>query len=189
MRSLQRTPSRRLPSANPDVTAQEQDKHKDQQQDSQSEPGQEDLPSPRNVAMNWLARREHSRAEIRDKLAKRDYPPAVVAETVAALAADGLVSDERFAESFVAARQRRGQGPVRIRMELSRRGLDGELINLHLEAAGTDWVQLAREVRSKKFGATMPGDYKEKARQMRFLEYRGFTGEQIRSALGDDFDL
>jgi len=138
--------------------------------------------------MNWLARREHSLAELRTKLADREFSPEEIEAAVAGLAADGLVSDERFAEAFVASRVRKGQGPVRIRMELIRRGINGELITLHLDGMEYEWGTLAGEVRRKKFGAEIPADFKEKARQMRFLEYRGFSGAHIRSAIGDDFE-
>lgn len=136
--------------------------------------------------MNWLARREHSLAELRTKLAERDYSPAEIETTLNALAAEGLISDDRFTESFVAARMRKGQGPVRIRMELKQRGVDAQLIRLHLDDSALDWENLAREVRRKKFGMAKPFEYKEKARQMRFLEYRGFTGEQISRAVDED---
>ena len=138
--------------------------------------------------MNWLSRREHSQLELRDKLAKREVSADVIDATVTSLVADGLQSDDRFAEAFVASRVRKGQGPVRIRMELYRRGINDEMIALHVDAAGLEWGRLAREVRHKKFGAAIPSEYKEKARQMRFLEYRGFSGAQIGAALGDDFD-
>lgn len=145
------------------------------------------LPSPRNQAMNWLARREHSLFELREKLAARDYEPDIIAATVAQLAADGLVSDERFAAALIAVRIRKGQGPVRIRAELKRRGVSMELIRMHLDTAGLDWNQLASDVRLKKYGEDVPREFKEKARQQRFLEYRGFSGEQIRAALGEDY--
>ncbi|MEJ2140202.1 MAG: regulatory protein RecX [Gammaproteobacteria bacterium] len=151
-------------------------------------PRKKQAASPRNMAMNWLARREHSQAELCAKLAEREFSPAEINAAVASLVADGLVSDERFAEAFTAVRTRKGQGPVRIRMELKRRGVGDELIRMQLDEAGIDWRNIAADVRRKKFGAMMPADYKEKARQMRFLEYRGFTGDQIRSAVGDDFD-
>lgn len=138
--------------------------------------------SPRNMAMNWLARREHSRAELREKLAAREVDPDVIEATIEQLVHDGLVSDTRFAEAFVSARLRRGQGPVRIRAELKRRGVAGELAAVTLDSADFDWEQRAAEVRVKKFGAAAPDDLKAKARQQRFLEYRGFTGEQIRAA-------
>lgn len=155
--------------------------------DLEKSPGKTGL-SPRNAAMNWLARREYSLAELRTRLAEREFSPDVIEATVTALAADDLVSDERFAESLVAVRVRKGQGPVRISAELKRRGINRELIRLNIDEAGLDWNNLAREVRQKKFGAMMPADFTAKARQMRFLEYRGFTGEHIRSAVGDDFE-
>jgi regulatory protein len=133
--------------------------------------------------MNWLARREHTQAELRAKLAERDFSANEIESAVAALVADGLVSDERFAENFIAARMRKGQGPVRIRMDLQQRGVSAELIALHLDARSPEWLRLAREVRIKKFGVEIPADFKEKARQMRFLEYRGFTTTHIQSAM------
>jgi regulatory protein len=142
--------------------------------------------SPRNLAMNWLARREHTQAELRAKLAEREFSVDQIESAVAALVADGLVSDDRFAESFIAVRMRKGQGPVRIRMDLQQRGVSAELIALHLDPRSPEWCKLAREVRIKKFGLDIPADFKEKARQMRFLEYRGFTTAHIQSAMNCD---
>ncbi len=184
MRSLIRT----RPSAKPDASRElSTDVPDDIPDDIEKSPGKSS-PTPRSQAMNWLARREYSLAELRTKLAEHAFTPDVVEATVAALAADNLVSDERFAEALVAVRVRKGQGPVRISAELKRRGINRELIRLNLDEARLEWNNLACEVRRKKFGAMMPADFKEKARQMRFLEYRGFTGEHIRSALGEDFE-
>ena len=99
---------------------------------------------------------------------------------------EGLLSSGRFAESFVAARAARGQGPVRIARELAERGVESP--GDWLDDPRHDWNRLAREVRRKKFGAALPAAYKEKARQARFLEYRGFSHDQIRQALGVDDD-
>ncbi len=136
--------------------------------------------------MDLLARREHSESELRKKLAARDFTSDEIDATLAALASDGLLSNERFTEAFIAAHTRRGQGPVRIRVELESRGIDAALIGNGLE--GIDWFALAREVRHRKFGPEAPADYAERARQARFLQYRGFTGEQIHSAMDDAGD-
>ena len=112
--------------------------------------------------------------------------PAALNDVLDALESEHLQSDERFAESFVAARARKGQGPVRIRMDLQQRGVSPELIALHLDPRSPEWLSLAREVRIRKFGAEIPADFKEKARQMRFLEYRGFASTQIQSAMHDE---
>ena len=142
-------------------------------------------PSPRRQALDWLARREHSLAELRVKLEARNYSREEIDRTVGDLAREGLASDERFVESFVATRKRKGQGPVRIRTELERRGIAAELIVTQLEVHVADWDELARSVRRKKFGAGAPRDYREWTRQARFLQYRGFSGEQIRRVLDD----
>jgi len=138
--------------------------------------------------MDLLARREHSVAELRAKLVAKEFDPVAVDVAVARLAAEGLVSDARFAEAFVASRVRKGQGPLRIRQELERRGVADELIITHLEQVAVDWDALARSVRAKKFGVARVADYRDWARQARFLQYRGFSGEQIVAVLGDRHD-
>lgn len=142
--------------------------------------------SPRRVAMDCLARREHSVAELRRKLAARDFTPEAIDATLADLEREGLLSDARFASAFVAARHRRGQGPTRLKAELSQRGLTGELIAAALD--GVDWHDAARAARTKKFGPELPAAYKEKARQARFLQYRGFDGDQISQALAGEWE-
>lgn len=138
------------------------------------------------AAVRLLARREHSRAELERKLKTRGAPPELVAEALAGLAGRKLQSDDRYAESLVTSRIGRGQGPVRIRRELSEQGIDAAGIEAALAASDPDWFALARETRRRRFGAEAPAEWKERARQARFLEYRGFSGEQIRHALGGD---
>jgi regulatory protein len=138
--------------------------------------------------MNLLARREHSRGELREKLAVRKYSPEDIEAALKGLVEDGLISDERFAECFIVSRKRNGQGPVRIRMELKKRGVDSDTIRQYLDDVAHDWNALAREVRDRKFAGQAPDDFTEKARQMRFLEYRGFTSDQIKAAMGDDYE-
>jgi regulatory protein len=99
------------------------------------------------------------------------------------LSARRLVSDERFVAGFVHHHARRGHGPVRIRAELRRQGIPAERIEQALGSAGFDWSRLAAEVRRRRFGAARPGSLGERAKQSRFLQYRGFDAEQIRAAL------
>jgi len=137
----------------------------------------------RIAAMNILARREHSRKEVSDKLYKKFDPDSELLNTVLdKLVADDLLSDQRFSEAFVRWRVGKGQGPVRIRMELRERGVDGEVV---LRECEVDWFALAEEVAHKRFGASPAVDVKQRAKRMRFLQYRGFSGEQIRAALND----
>jgi regulatory protein len=134
--------------------------------------------------MDLLARREHSRLELEQKLAARSFAEPLVAEVLDELEHDGLLSAERFAQSFVETRVARGQGPRRIRRDLAARGVEPSAG--HLDDARFDWDALARETRLKRFGPGRPSSLAEKARQVRFLEYRGFGHDQIRRAL--EFD-
>ena len=140
----------------------------------------------RKTAMDYLARREHSEQELVRKLTGRGFGGDLVEAAVAELVADGLLSDARFAEAFVHSRFQRGSGPQKIRMELRERGVPGELVSLSIEAFEDQWRQRAREVREKKFGTSPPGDFRERSRQMRFLQQRGFTSEQISGAFKEE---
>jgi regulatory protein len=140
----------------------------------------------RKTAMDYLARREHSEQQLTRKLTGRGFDEELVEIAVAELVADGLLSDARFTEAFVNSRFQRGSGPQKIRMELRERGVAAELASLSIEAFEDQWWQRVREVREKKFGAEQPGDFKERSRQMRFLQQRGFTSEQISAAFKDE---
>ena len=138
----------------------------------------------RKKAMDFLARREYGQTELIRKLADKGYDRDVADQAVAQLTADGLQSDQRFADSFVQSRINQGKGPVRIRLDLTQRGITDSTVEIALEEADPDWYALAREQRVKKFGEASPSDFKEKARQMRFLQYRGFEQDHIQSAFG-----
>ena len=140
-------------------------------------------------AMDYLARREHGCNELKGKLVAKDCPEAIAIEVVAQLAAENLVSDERYTENFINSKRNRGQGPARIRQELREKGIDDSLIDDWLDPRDRQWLQTLKEVRLKKFGSTSPRGYKERARQARFLQYRGFTTDQIFWVLGDDDEL
>ena len=105
-----------------------------------------------------------------------------------ALVREGLLSDERFCEVFVRNRAGSGYGPLRIRQELTQRGIDEALAGQALAAVEADWAALAAEVRRRRFGERLPRGYPEWAKQARFLQYRGFGSETIRAALGGDAD-
>lgn len=76
----------------------------------------------------------------------------------------------------------RGQGPVRIHQELRQRGIADAAARAALAAAEVDWDALAGEVLARQFRRPA-ADMKARARQQRFLEYRGFTSAQIRVAM------
>jgi regulatory protein len=112
----------------------------------------------------------------------------VVQPVLDALSAEKLLDDQRYLENFVGYHAARGQGPLRVRMDLRRHGLQGPPIELYLDAY-PDWLTHLKRARQKKFGAALPTNYADRQRQARFLGYRGFTSAQIRTALGFDVEL
>jgi len=76
----------------------------------------------------------------------------------------------------------RGHGPIRIRYALRELGVAAELIEPSIVAEDFDWTELAAKLRQRKFGDRAPTSYAERAKQMRFLQYRGFSTDQIRAA-------
>jgi len=140
----------------------------------------------RKKAMDYLARREHGRSELVKKLTKIGFETDVADDAVAQIVDDGLQSDTRFAEALVRSRINQGKGPARIRAELREHGLSDGYIETALTEAEQDWYELAIDVRLKKFGRQQPADFKDKARQMRFLQSRGFDSDQIQTAVASD---
>ncbi|MBE9516889.1 MAG: regulatory protein RecX [Proteobacteria bacterium] len=140
-------------------------------------------------AMDYLARREHGCNELKGKLVAKDCPEAIAIEVVARLAAENLVSDERYTENFINSKRNRGQGPARIRQKLREKGINDSLIDDWLDPRDPQWLQTLKEVRLKKFGSSPPTGYKERARQARFLQYRGFATDQIFQILGGNNEL
>jgi regulatory protein len=133
-----------------------------------------------------LARREHSIEELRRKLLGKGYPSETIEPVIQRLSGKRMVSDERFTSSFVHHHAKRGQGPVRIRAELRQQGIADSQVEEALRSADIDWVRLVREVRRRKFGATAPRSLGERAKQARFLQYRGFDAEQLRAAFREE---
>jgi len=128
--------------------------------------------------------REHSRQEIYNKLSRKDFSEGVDIESLLdELEENNYLNEQRFTESFIRYRSQRGQGLLKITNELRQKGIEASLIQQTLNELNIDWYDLASEQRVKKFGELIPQDYKEKARQMRFLSTRGFDSEIIRSIL------
>ncbi|MFC0267410.1 regulatory protein RecX [Kushneria aurantia] len=138
--------------------------------------------TPHERAIGLLARREYSRAELRERLLRHDHDADEVEATLDCLANDNLQSDARFAEHFVRSRIGRLQGPRKISAELAARGIDRELVREALDESDVDWFELAAQALARRF-STPGADMKARAKRQRFLASRGFDGEQSRHAL------
>jgi len=137
------------------------------------------LVAVRRTAMDLLARREHGRVELTRKLRQRGALPEMIDTALDRLTEEGLLSESRYLESFVSYRARSGYGPLRIREELSQRGLQRSDIELALRESGINWQEQLEDTWRRKFSGHMPIDARERAKQGRFLSYRGYSMEMI----------
>lgn len=154
-----------------------------------------DLPTHselRAFALGLLARREYGQSELTSRLRRKWNGGEGLDETVEAcveeLVREGLVSDRRYAESFVRARRQKCQGPVKIRAELQRRQVDPDAVDASLPDEDDDWIELAVHWLQRQ-GVATP-DRALKAKYYRRLLNRGFRHGQAMAALdrcrGDD---
>jgi len=126
-----------------------------------------------SAALKMLMRREHSKLELFNKLQLKGYDDEIIDSAITQLTEQNYQSDERFAEAFILMRFNQGKGPVKIASELKLRGISS--FNL----SDFDWFKSAKEIRKKKFGDLASSDFKEQAKQKRFLQSRGFSLDQI----------
>lgn len=135
-------------------------------------------------ALEYLARRDYSRADLLNKLETKLKPNTVqkmlIVQVLDELNQLELQSDERFTEAFVRHRFNKGFGSKRILMELRSHGIESQLAESYLVSSELDYLDSLYKVWSKKY-QHKPRDYSEKAKQERFLTYRGFSSDQIKN--------
>ena len=149
----------------------------------------DNLTAVRRTAMDLLARREHGRVELTRKLRQRGASVEMIDAALDRLTDEGLLSESRYLESFISYRARSGYGPLRIREELSQRGLVRGDIDMALQESGFNWQEQLEETWRRKFSGQLPADARERAQQGRFLSYRGYPLEMIGRLLsGREFD-
>jgi len=135
--------------------------------------------SAKSVAVRLLSRREHSAYEIRDKLLQRDFDEAEVKQAIVELQQGDWLSDERYAEAYIRMRQQKGFGPIRITIELNERGVKESIIESYMYAGEESWRQTLLRQYEKKYKNKDVEDYNDKAKRIRFMQYRGFTLDMI----------
>lgn len=136
--------------------------------------------------MDMLARREHGHRELAAKLVAKGFESQLVGSVVDQLESENLVSDARFVEALYHQRTQRGYGPARIAAELRDKGVADDLITQWVDFADRQWISRLQDLRRRKYGDAPPVDARERARQMRFLQSRGFTLEQIRRVMNNN---
>jgi len=145
---------------------------------SKPEPG--DL---RERVLRLLARREHSRAELVRKLEQAGFDTSDIQPLLDEFEQKNWLSDQRFAESYVADHRARA-GSVKLAYDLRQRGVSDSIIEVVLSENRDSEIDRAREVWKKKFGSA-PADAREKSRQIRFMQSRGFAPSTINQMFRD----
>jgi len=125
-----------------------------------------------------LARREHSQQELLRKLTGKGYQEDDISDLLGEFVALNWQSDARFAESYGRSRVQKGFGPIRIQYELKERGIEASIDRVFDELP--DWQSLLEALHEKKYGGLPPEDIKERAKQTRFFQHKGFTHDMIR---------
>lgn len=140
------------------------------------------------VAVAALSRREHSALEMRRKLMLKGFDEQEVESLIQNLIDNNLLSEERFTESYINMRKRRGYGPSRISQELRERGIKDEFFNSYLDKRSPEWHEVMRQQYHKKYGNQVAEDYAEKTKRAKYLQSRGFPLDWIFKLDSMEFD-
>ncbi len=132
-------------------------------------------------ALFLLTRRDHTRLELSQKLARKNYTEADIDSVLTTLEEAGLINTSRFAESYTHYRRAKGYGPRRIAMELQAKGVTEAMIAEQVKITDNAWFTDIRTIWRKHFKGRLPADHQQRAKQLRFLYNRGFTQDQINS--------
>ncbi|CAG68250.1 MULTISPECIES: regulatory protein RecX [Acinetobacter] len=135
----------------------------------------------RSLAFALLTRKEYSKSELIEKLKLYAVDENEVIQLVDELSDQHYQSDQRVAELVLSSQLRKGKGPNRIKQALKNKELDTALINDEIQ--DIDWLEQAYQLKVKKFGTDVETDAKLKAKQIRFLQYRGFDMDIIMKAI------
>lgn len=139
-------------------------------------------------ALGLLARREHSRRELKLKLRQGGYAGDEASTALDRLGEQHYQDDDRFGEMLVRSRASQGYGPLRLRAELKSHGLSDERIRQLLDEADVDWVASAATQLRRRYGGKAVTDPSEKVRRAQFLLRRGFPAATVRGLTHAEVD-
>lgn len=138
-------------------------------------------------AIALLSRREQSLKELEYKLQRAGFAADDISPVLTFLVQENYQSDIRAAESLFRNRVSRGYGLLYIQQELQQKGINSQIITAVAQEQAVDWYLQIAQTYQKKFGDSLVNDQKEKAKRMRFLQYRGFSFDEISSVLQTDY--
>lgn len=136
------------------------------------------------VCLRLLARREHSRRELLDKLALRGFNRQEAEPVIDQMAEQNWQNDSRYAEAYIRQRIDKGYGPIRIAYELQQRGISEADLDEQADDHG-GWLQLALAAYQGKYDDETALSTNEWAKRSRFLQQRGFGGETVKRVFAE----
>ncbi|KIE20723.1 recombinase RecX [Vibrio sinaloensis] len=142
--------------------------------------------SSKEAAIQLLSRRDHGEYEMYQKLSLKGYEEDAIQEAINFCLDHNYLDDLRYAKNQVRQRVYKGHGEHRIRQELNQKRVAESVIEKAMEEEPQDWFELAKSAAEKKFKGMKAKDQKEYAKQVRFLQYRGYSFEQISYALNSE---
>lgn len=134
-------------------------------------------------AIALLARREHVNKELKIKLLQREYLAVEIDEVLHFLTKENYQSDVKAAECIFRNRVNKGYGWRYIENEMASKGVSDEVIQGIYQEFEYDWYKQAKQTYHKKYANTEIVDNKDKAKRIRFLQYRGFSFDEIQTVL------
>lgn len=139
----------------------------------------------RNRALYWLSKKEYSIHDFAKKLDNVCEISGLKNELLEDFIKRDWLNEQRYMASFVRMKLSAGLGLNRIKQELQSHGIKSSDAELYLEALETDWFAQAQSTYDKKYGSKPldKKDFKEKAKRFRFMQYRGFSPDQINYAI------
>ncbi|OZG40339.1 RecX family transcriptional regulator [Aeromonas sp. A35_P] len=140
----------------------------------------EQLAAARAYAMRSLARRESAESELARRLRQQGYQEEVIEAVVDYCRGYNWVNDERYGAMAVRAGAAKGHGPLKIRFELRRKGLDDGQIDAAFEQPELDWFELAFALLERRANIA---DFKQRMKWLKYLLGRGFSQDQARYAI------
>lgn len=143
----------------------------------------EQLAAARAYAMRSLARRESAESELARRLRQQGYQEEVIEAVVDYCRGYNWVNDERYGAMAVRAGAAKGHGPLKIRFELRRKGLDDGQIDAAFEQPELDWFELALELLERRANIADLADFKLRMKWLKYLLGRGFSQDQARYAI------
>ncbi|MGD6739386.1 regulatory protein RecX (plasmid) [Photobacterium leiognathi subsp. mandapamensis] len=131
-----------------------------------------------DLAVGLLAKRDYSSGDIRRHLSKHGEN-TLVEQVMDKLLSHHYLDDARLAEREISKQISKLHGLSRIKQELRQKGLDSLIIEQALEDIDVDWFELCLKAKEKKFGDRLAADHAEKAKMVRYLQYRGHSMSAI----------